>query len=145
VVETGVVGPQVPAHTTIEISGSPFGGELNFEALPVPKKSQKTWHLPGLMGGSWLNDNQTPGPLPAGYTVWSDSGPNVCSEDDTVDAWAQNWLNNTTSYFVAFQNSNSYAWWLLFNANVEIPPSKYLFLSLTAPGWGWIPIGQPLQ
>jgi RHS repeat-associated protein len=133
-------------HTVVETGthSGPFGQiAANYEAYPQAKTAaQNPLHLPWFFGGSWLDKTMSIGSPATGRTVWSDSGPHVCLEDAVVSYEYTSWKDSSTSYYVNFQNSNSFSFWLLYESSVKIPLWAEIVLEHTAPGWGWYPLGQ---
>jgi RHS repeat-associated protein len=143
IVEGGAAGYHLPFayHTVIQVDYG-NGIDIDYEALPSTKTAQQNpLHLPTLFGGSWLNKSQTFGNV-QGTVVDSASGPDVCAEDAAITAAFTSWQNNTTSYYFYPQNSNSFAHWLLSQANVQIDPGAAFWMSNHVAGWSWNPAGQ---
>jgi hypothetical protein len=142
IVEGGAGGHHLPFayHTVIQIDEG--GVDIDYEAFPVAKTaSQNPHHLPALFGGSWLNKSQTTGNV-QGTVEYTQSGTGVCGEDASISAAFGAWNNNTTSYYFYPQNSNSFAHWLLNQANDQISASASAWMYLHVAGWSWNPTGQ---
>jgi RHS repeat-associated protein len=143
IVEGGAGGHHLPFayHTAIQVDYG-NGIDIDYEAFPVAKTaSQNPNNLNRYFGGSWLNKSQTTGSV-QGTVEYTQSGTSVCPEDAAITAAFASWSDNTTSYYFYPQNSNSFAHWLLDQADVQISASASAWMYLHVAGWSWNPTGQ---
>jgi RHS repeat-associated protein len=128
-------------HTVIQIDMG-NGIDIDYEAFPVAKTAaQNPLNLPLLFGGSWLAKSRTTGSV-QGTVEYAPSGTNVCAEDASITAAFASWNNTATSYYFYPQNSNSFAHWLLNQANVQLSFAAAFWMANHVGGWNWNPAGQ---
>ena len=142
ILNTGVAGNSLLPHFVMQITIN--GITQNLEAGPVAKTSSSNpLGLPVLFGGGWVNPHpglSTPAEIAAGSPVYVYTGPTPCFVAATIFTADLAYQSNTTTYWLASQNSSSYIYFLFTSAGLTVTPlNPNLFF---APGFEW-PSGQP--